>query len=248
MGGRGARLVHRFWVPAELLAGDELELPVETARQVSRVLRLRSGDELALFCGDGEECRAVLREVGPRGVSVGITGRFRPDTELSCRLHLAVAVLKGEKLEWVVQKATELGISKVTFLSTERTVAEPGAERWIRRRERYERIAREAAEQSGRVCLPEIGEPRALREALEAEGPRLILAPGGGRTLLDAVSEQIEGVTLLVGPEGGFTEGELALAREAGAEAVALGRRVLRAETAAIVAVALAAARAEAAS
>ncbi|HEU4754665.1 MAG TPA: RsmE family RNA methyltransferase, partial [Armatimonadota bacterium] len=184
--------------------------------------------------------------VGPHRVTAEVASRLRPEVELPCRIHLAVAVLKGEKLEWVVQKATELGAARVSFLRTERTVVEAGAERWARRRERYERIAREAAEQSGRVRVPEIGEPQPPAEALRAPAERsLILAPGAREPLARVLEPAPGSVLLLVGPEGGFTDAELALAAEAGAAPVGLGRRVLRAETAALLAVGLAAAQVE---
>lgn len=237
---------HRFWVPSELLGAREVPLPAETGRQIARVLRLRAGDEITLFCGDGEECAARLREVTAGGVVAEVTSRSRPEVELPCRLHLAVAVLKGEKLEWVVQKATELGAARLSFLRTERTVVEAGAERWQRRRERYERIAREAAEQSGRVRVPEIGDPEPLAQALGGGAEvRCILAPESTRPLLGVLDRQPSGVLLLVGPEGGFTEAELSLAQEAGAARVGLGKRTLRAETAAVAAAALVAAAAE---
>lgn len=237
--------MHRFFISAELLQSETVTLPPETARQVSRVLRMREGERVVLFCGDGMECEAVLTQVGS-SVVAEVRERRRPEVELGCHLHVAVAVLKGEKLDWVVQKLTELGAGRISFLTTGRTVVEAGSERWSRRSERYARIAREAVEQCGRVRLPEIGEPASLEAVLRGpEERKLFLAPGAEQPLARAVGPETRSVLLLIGPEGGFTDAELRTAVEAGAEAVSLGRRILRAETAALAAAAVVTAQLE---
>jgi 16S rRNA (uracil1498-N3)-methyltransferase len=242
--------MHRFFVPPELLQAEELALPAGVAQQVSRVLRLRAGARIALFCGDGGECEAELEQVSAAGTTARVLRRHDPDVELPCSLHVAVAVLKGEKLDWTVQKLTELGAARISFLLTERTVVAAGEDRWTRRLERYEQIAREAAEQSGRVRLPRIMPPRSLapflsEEAGEEGGCCLFLDPRAPRTLEARLRPCPDEVLLLIGPEGGFTDAESGAARDAGAQAVRLGRRILRAETAAIAAAAVAAAAAE---
>src|SRR5207247_2195468 len=152
----------------------------------------------------------------------------------------------GEKLDWAVQKLTELGAGRISFLLTQRTVVSPGDGRWDSRLARYRRIAQEAVEQCGRVLLPEIGAPEPLQQCVEAgEGPRLILDPSSGASLLEALGSCHEGLILLIGPEGGFTPEEILAARAAGAHGVSLGRRTLRAETAAIAAAAVIAAAVE---
>lgn len=202
---------------------------------------------MALFPGDGSECEAVLESVATGRVTARITERRTPDVELPCELHVALAVLKGERLEWAVQKLTELGVSRISFLSTERTVVTADDERWSKRLERYRRIAREAAEQCGRVRLPEIHEPRGLTAAIEGseDAARLFLDPGSGRAAPAMLRPCPAKVLALIGPEGGFTETEAAAAREAGVTAVGLGPRVLRAETAAVAVAVLVAAAAE---
>jgi 16S rRNA (uracil1498-N3)-methyltransferase len=229
--------MHRFYVPPALLDGSSLVLPPETARQALRVLRLRPGHRVVLFSGDGQECEAVLEEVTSGRVSARVECRRTPQVELGCRLHAAVAVLKGEKLDWTVQKLTELGACRISLLLTERTVVTAGEERWPRRVERLRRIAQEAAEQCGRVRLPEIFQPRPLRAFLEDEegAPRLLLHVGAEAPLSAEAAACRERVTLLSGPEGGFTQAEAALALGL----VSLGPRVLRAETAAIAAAAV---------
>jgi 16S rRNA (uracil1498-N3)-methyltransferase len=235
--------MHRFYVPAELLQAEEARLPAGVAAQITRVLRLRPGAALTLFCGDGFQQEAVIQEAGPSGVTVRLMERSAPEVELPCGLHVAVAVLKGEKLDWTVQKVTELGARRISLLRTERTIVSAAEERWPRRLERYRRIAGEAAEQSGRVRVPEILELRRLEAALQGEEgtTRLILDPSAASPLLSLLDPCPESVMVLVGPEGGFTEGEVRAAVKGGAVRARLGRRILRAETAAATIVASAA-------
>jgi 16S rRNA (uracil1498-N3)-methyltransferase len=216
------------------------------AQQVTRVLRLRPGARIVLFCGDGTQTEAVLEDVAPRAVTARLLERTTPDVELPTELHVAVAVLKGEKLDWVVQKLTEIGAARISLLHTERTVVSAGEERWPRRLERFRRIAQEAVEQSGRVRLPRIQEPAALSEFLlrDTAGTRLILDPLTGPDISASVQPGTP-VTLLIGPEGGFSPAEVDAAREAGFQGARLGRRILRAETAASAASAIAALRLE---
>ena len=238
-------MAHRFFVPQELLLEPETQLPGEIARQISRVLRLRAGEEVVLFAGDGAEHPALLSEVGAT-VTVRLLPARHPEVELPRALHVAIAVLKGEKPEWTLQKLTELGASRITFLTTERTIVDAGVERWSKRLERYTRIVREASEQSGRVRVPAIQGPETLPQLLANEsGPAYFLEPRAERPLPAALQPPPTQVTLLIGPEGGFSPGELHLAQDAGAIAVRLGARVLRAETAAVAAAAITAAALE---
>lgn len=241
--------MHRFFVPPELLSAVECALPPETAQQIARVLRLRTGDHIVLFGGDGREHEAVIGALSGREVTVRLLARREPEVELRCDLHAAVAVLKGEKLDWTVQKLTELGARTISLLTTERTISSAGNERWSRRIERYRRIAREAAEQCGGVRVPEVREPRQLAEFLardEADRQRLILDPEAERPLISFLPPCPPAITVMIGPEGGFSPEEVRLAAAAGAVPVSLGRRVLRAETAALATAAILAAAAEA--
>jgi 16S rRNA (uracil1498-N3)-methyltransferase len=242
---RGVSVRHRFFVAAEVLCEEHVCLGGAVAEQIRRVLRLRAGEEIGLFCGDGWEHRVALVAIGEGRLEGRIVERWQPETEPRAAVWLAVAALKGEKLEWVIQKGTELGLAGILLLQTERTIVTAGAERWEGRRERYRRIAVEAAEQCGRARVPAIDGPIRLTEAvsraaafdctlLAHEESRLPLArawtgAGPGRSAL-----------LFIGPEGGFAPDEVAAAQTAGILAVSLGPRVLRAETAALAAVTLA--------
>src|SRR5262249_17285776 len=148
----------------------EVLLPAPVAHQVFRVLRLQAGARIALFSGeDGRECKAVLEQVSASTVVARIAAWRVPGVELPCRLHVALAILKGEKLDWAVQKLTELGADWISLVRTDRTVVAAGEERWPRRLERYRRIAVEATEQSGRVRIPIVAGPVNLEEALAAD-------------------------------------------------------------------------------
>ena len=235
--------MNRFLVPPELLTGETVRLPTSVSRQLSRVLRIRAGSRIVLFGGDGAEWAAEVVSLNGEQGEARLLNRSVPEVELSGRLHIGLAVLKGEKLDWALQKLTELGVTKISLLQTERTIVSAEAERWPKRLERYSAIIREAVEQSGRVKLPEVASPVPLAEWLdrvEAENP-LILSPLATVPLQECV-RGVGVCTVAVGPEGGFSAAEIALAESRGARTASLGRRVLRAETAAITAAALAAA------
>lgn len=229
--------MHRFHVAAESLTRETIELPAPVAAQVRRVLRLRVGTEIGLFCGDGWEHRATLTAVEESRVVARVVERWQPESEPRANVWLAAALLKGEKLEWVVQKGTELGVAAFLFMQTERTVVQAGAERFGARRERYARIACEAAEQSGRVRVPRIEGPLPFPAALARAGEfdrALIAHERSTVPLRRALAIRPPSVLLFVGPEGGFTDAEVTAAEAAGVTAVSLGTRILRAETAAL--------------
>jgi 16S rRNA (uracil1498-N3)-methyltransferase len=238
----------RFFVdPAVLAAPGEVILPSEIAHQVRAVLRLRPGDQIILLDGSGAAFVVALTAVEREGVRGQIVDRQMVATEPRARLTLVVGLLKAAKFDWVIQKGTEIGVSAFAPAITARSVsgleeAGPAKQR------RWHTIAVEAAEQANRGCVPAILPPRPLSEILAGDGPILVAYESTGPHALsiDAVIRSI-GYTqekaelrLAIGPEGGLTREEIALARERGAQIVTLGPRILRAETAAIVAVALA--------
>jgi 16S rRNA (uracil1498-N3)-methyltransferase len=236
---------HRFFVAAELLCGERVRVEGPVAEQVRRVLRLRAGEEIGLFCGDGWEHRVRLLAVGDGWLEGEGVERWRPETEPRAAVWLAVAVLKGEKLEWVIQKGTELGLAGILLLQTAHTIVTAGAERWEGRRERYRRIAVEAAEQCGRARVPAIEGPVRFAEALgraAAFDRALLTHEESCLPLARACAGAGPGgsALLFVGPEGGFAPDEVAAAEAARVPAVSLGPRVLRAETAALAIVTLA--------
>ncbi len=229
--------MHRFFLPPEAFHGEQVIFPPDIARQMRSVLRLHPGEEVLALDGRGDAFRVALTYVA-RGKAGGrILERLTATGEPAGELILCQAISKGGRFEWVLQKGTELGVTTFQPIVTKRTLRkEPGAGRW----ERWRRIIREAAEQSGRGKLPRLLDPISFADALAA-APGLGLLPTvfaqkSVRAALDAASWP---VTLFVGPEGGFDPAEVAQARTAGVIPVTLGPRTLRTETAAIVLAAL---------
>ena len=236
----------RFFIGPEQIAGDTAVLTGGQARQIAKVLRLREGDRLCLLDGSGVEHNAVIVALSGGEVTARIVGTGVCETEARVKLRLAVCLPKGDKIELIVQKCTELGISELIAVRSERTLARVDGTRLSERLERWRRIAREAAEQSGRARAPEI---RGIVEfedlpSLIRELPLALVATEGegAVSLRDVLQEQrreLESAMVIIGPEGGLTDREVALTESTGAKRISLGRRVLRCETAAIAACAM---------
>jgi 16S rRNA (uracil1498-N3)-methyltransferase len=236
-----------------LVAGADVALPDEVAHQARDVLRLAAGDTLWLLDGVGGEYPATLVTVDRKRVTARLGERVLGLAEPPVRITLCQGMLKAAKFEWVLQKGTELGVTTFIPLLTERAIAATEELGGAKLR-RYERILAEAMEQCGGAWLPELATPRPLAHALASLPPDAIaLIPWEeerATTLRAALTEAqatraasgqpIGEIRLFIGPEGGFAAGEVALAQRLGATPVTLGRRILRAETAAIVAVTLA--------
>jgi 16S rRNA (uracil1498-N3)-methyltransferase len=253
----------RFYSPPENFSDDgaRVALSREETRHLAGSLRLAAGEEVYVFDGAGREflCTVAADDDVRSGAGRGATLEVRGEVEPSCAesplgLTLCVALLKGEKFDLVVQKATELGAVGIHPVETARAdVKLPRGERGEgarKRVERWRRIAVEAAKQSGRARVPRVAEPSSLKGLLAedfagaagAESPRLIFTERGGRSLVGAAgawAEKPARVAALVGPEGGWEEAEIRQAVESGWEPVTLGGRVMRAETAGIVVAAL---------
>jgi 16S rRNA (uracil1498-N3)-methyltransferase len=213
------------------------ELPPAAAHHAHRVLRLRVNDPVQLFDGEGHACDATIREIDGRHVSLTAHRPCPAEPEPPLRLTLAQAMCSSEKMDWVVQKATELGAIEIQPVQTQRSVAKLSEERVERRTRHWHEVAVAACEQSGRNRLPQIHAPQDLSAWLaQMRGTartKFILLPQGAQALHVQPRPQ-GGVTLLVGPEGGFSDDEAQLAQSVGFVPLRLGGRVLRTETAAI--------------
>ncbi|MBN2023942.1 MAG: 16S rRNA (uracil(1498)-N(3))-methyltransferase [Pirellulales bacterium] len=238
--GRGG---DRFFV-AEPIEGDRAVLAEAEAHHLAHVLRAVAGDNVTLFDGSGVEYAARVVKVSRHRVELEVVGRRAVDRELPVELTLAVALPKGERQKWLVEKAVELGAARFVPIETVRGVAQPG----LPALERLGRQAIEASKQCGRNRLMEVCPARSwaeLAKACPSATLRLAAHPGGGRAPIDVVPDPLAAPTIVaVGPEGGFTEEEIALAAGAGWTVVDLGPRILRVETAALALAALVAARA----
>jgi len=231
----------RVFTPGELRADGSVRLEGTAAAHVSRVLRLRSGDPVTLFNGDGWDYPGTIVALGSGRVQVEIGERTAGIAESPLVLTLAQGVARGERMDMVMQKATELGVARIVPLLTERSVVRLDEKQGQRKLSHWRAVTVAACEQSGRSRLPLVEAPLAL-EAWLAKEPgaarRLTLAPGAGQSLRELGGAWTE-ATLLVGPEGGLTDAEQLRAARAGYEACSLGRRILRTETAALAALAV---------
>lgn len=231
----------RVFVPTPLKGQHEVVLPTQAAEHVSRVLRLRAGASLVLFDGTGGEYAAELTATGRDGVRAAVGAWRDTECESPLRVTLLQALARGEKMDLIVQKATELGVARIVPVAAERSVVQLDGDRAERRAEHWRAVAISACEQCGRNRLPEIEAASPLEEALRrldaAASVRLWLEPGADVSLVAAASGQRD-LVLLIGPEGGFSPAEGELAQRAAFRAVSLGPRVLRTETAGLAALA----------
>jgi 16S rRNA (uracil1498-N3)-methyltransferase len=225
----------RFFTSRALPAqGGELLLEAEPSRHIARTLRMQQGDCLCLFDGSGREARGLITAVGRSEVTVRVDAPQCCDRESPLDTTLAVAVSRGERMDTVIQKATELGVHRIRPVLSERVGVKLDSARWHRKLEHWQRIAVSACEQCGRNRVPDITEPQSLTAFLQQPGDppgalRLLLHPAQGAA---AIPEQCRALLLLVGPEGGFSAAEVDAATGSGFVALQLGPRILRTETA----------------
>lgn len=230
--------VSRMYVSLPLADHQRLTLDDECAHYLRTVLRLRRGAELVVFNGRGGEYPATVAEAHRDGVSIELGAQVAVERESNLQTHLGLGISRSERMDLAIQKAVELGVSRLTPLITERCVVHLDEDRKAQRLRHWEGVVRSACEQCGRNRLPVVMEPVELDTWIGSQqGLRLILHPHGGANLRD-LQPPAGTVTLLAGPEGGFSEMESTLAIEAGFTPLRLGPRVLRTETAALAALA----------
>jgi len=247
----------RIFLPSIDFKGHTVSIAGEKAHYLTSVLRCKKDDELIVFNGKGRCLRTSIRKAGKREVTAEVLEEFPCDPESPLNIVLVQGLLKGEKMDLIVGKTTELGVKEIIPLITERSRL-----RETRKAMRWRKIAEEASRQSGRTEVPVVRDPVEFRKFIHASGPEqdtggahgapqvrgFIFWEGKGVSLNEAVKNtfvsthhpfSVSPLHLLVGPEGGFTREEVALAEGKGFQVVSLGRRILRAETAAISAVTL---------
>lgn len=229
-------IMARFFVPAELWHAEGVEFTTSEARHAAHVLRLAPGDRVDIFDGTGRAAHAELDEVGKRLVTAHVLREWREE-RVQPEIHLIVALIKNERFDWLVQKATELGAASIRPVSAERSVVKLAVQDAEKRRSKWVQVAVEAAKQCGHVVLPEIFEVSDPADAFKAAPPGLKAIPAlheGGRALGELFAGRPPAVSFAIGPEGDWTEGEMRMARECGFAPVDLGKHVLRSETAAL--------------
>jgi 16S rRNA (uracil1498-N3)-methyltransferase len=232
----------RCFMPWPLAAGDTRLLPGPVSLHVARVLRARAGEHLTLFDGHGGEYDAAILQIDRGGVRVRVELHRDVERESPLRVVLLQALARGERMDFIVQKATELGVAEIVAFGAARSVVRLEGAALARRCEHWRAVAISACEQCGRNRVPALTAVADLTTACAQSDPgsvRLLLAPEADRTLASLVRDaSVTSISLAIGPEGGFGDDELALAEQQGFQACRLGPRVLRAETAPLAALA----------
>lgn len=235
----------RFFVDAKQITGDTALVTGEPAWRITQVLRLKEGDNICLLDNLGSEYDAHITSLLKNAVNTRILKKKECSGEPSVQLTLAVCLPKGDKLDLIVQKCSELGISNIKVVLSERCVARPDGGKITGRINRWRKIAAEAAEQSRRGRIPEVEyveDFSSLADAIKQHSISLVAWEEENRTTIKEVlkaNHEVKSLMLIIGPEGGLTQQEVDIAVEAGAKPVTLGRRTLRCETAAIAACAV---------
>ena len=235
--------MHRFFIPQ--LYNEEMYIEGVDARHISKVLRMQPGDKLQIVSDDGVSAMAEITAIASERVSVRCLEKLAESHEPRVRLVLAQGLAKGEKMDFIIQKAVEMGAYSVIPVAMEHSVVRLDGAKAAKKVERWQKIAESAAKQSKRDIIPQVQPVQSMAEML-ASGDcetKIIAYECEDRLSLKAALKAAEAaggikeLLLIIGPEGGISEGELELARQAGAVPVSLGRRILRAETAGLVAI-----------
>jgi len=233
----------RFYVPLDLSEGGVIQAPDSTARHISQVLRLRVEDEIILFNGNDIEYSAQIVEIKKKSVLLKILDSKAVSKESEAKIHLIQAISKGDRMDWVIQKSVELGVSSIQPVTSKRNNVKLSSDRLAKKILHWQGIVASACEQCGRNTLPDIYPVLDLSSAIENlpiqhSTNRIILNPQSSKKLQSAEFKE-NSFSLAVGPEGGFDENEIAYLERMGFESYNLGSRILRTETAAISAIAL---------
>lgn len=231
--------IPRIYTPHSLTAGQSLVLEDAAAHYLGKVLRMQPGRELVLFNGQGGEFQAQIADMGKKQVTIAIGEFSAADRESPLQLELAIGVSRGERMDWVLQKATELGVTRITPLLTERTEVKLAGERQDKKVLHWQHILISACEQCQRNTLPLLSEPRDLDDWLAQVDAqhKFVLHHRDSNGLPDDTT--VASVALLIGPEGGLSDHEIERARVKDFAPLTLGPRVLRTETAPIAAISL---------
>jgi len=230
----------RSFVELPLAIGQRFALPEAASAHLVKVLRLQAGAACVLFNGDGFDYDAQLFSVEKRGAQVDVIARHAVVNESPLQITLVQGIARGEKMDWILQKATELGVTRIAPVITDRTEVKLDGERSEKRMAHWRGILAAACEQCGRATLPVLLEPQPLAKYAAGDGNahRLVLNPEGGQTLSELAMAGNEAITLVIGPEGGLSDRDLAVLRAAGFTGLKLGPRILRTETAGVATIA----------
>ncbi len=228
----------RFFV--DIVSGDTAIIVGDDAAHITKSLRMRVGEGLTVCDGVGFDYACEIETIAPGEVTLRVMEKTPSVSEPSVRVTLYQGLPKSDKMEWIIQKAVEMGVSEIVPVETARSIAKIDKNN-DRKQQRWQRIAAEAAGQSGRGILPTVSSPLTFAEAAKrmANERTLVFYEGGGEPVSALVEQPLSSVSIVIGPEGGFAPEEVALLCENGAKAATLGPRILRCETAPIAALAL---------
>jgi len=234
--------MRRFFVSPQDIKGEEVFIKDSDAHHITQVLRLKEGEEIIVFTGTGLEYQVVIKNISSGLVLGEIRGVTSSDRDSKVNVTLVQGVPKGDKMDFIIQKCTELGIAKIIPVLTERTVVKLDGDKKGKRRERWQKIAQEASKQCKRATVPQIAEIFTWGQYLASisnEGPILVLweneSTRGIKSFLGK-NKDLDQITLVIGPEGGLSQQEVGKLLDKGAQTVTLGPRILRTETAGLAA------------
>lgn len=233
---------NRFYHSENLELKLVVELGAQTHIHATKVLRLKVGDQFALFNGDGFDYVVKVIEISKHKTSVEIINKYEVNHESPLKITLAQGIAAGDKMDWVIQKTVELGIESIQPLFTERSIVKLDRERADKKLEHWRTVAISACEQTGRAIIPEILSPLTLSQWLSAQQKKnnlkLILTPSKAQNI-NQLEKPSSSIDFMVGPEGGFSDKEMALALNSAFIPINFGQRILRTETASIVALSI---------
>lgn len=230
----------RCFVDAPLKPGSDLALPAFAANHLVRVLRLQVGDDCVLFNGDGCDYPAKIAEISKREVRADVLSSVEPRNESALKITLLQGIARGEKMDLILQKATELGVAAIVPVNSERSEVKLDAQRAEKRLEHWRSVVVSACEQSGRATVPKISAPANLANAAQAIDCALKLAldPEGAHKLVSLRAPEELSICIAIGPEGGWSPRDRDTLKNAGFSGLQLGPRILRTETAGLAAIA----------
>lgn len=222
----------------DFIPEGSITLDDEQSRHIAKSLRMRVGDMLTLCAGNGRDYGCIIENIDSKNVTLKVCYEQASDSEPSVKVTLYQGVPKGDKLEDVIQKCVELGITEIQPVLTHRSVSRPDAKSAKKKQERYQKIALEASQQSGRGIVPEIKLMTDLKNAVQNDDSELkiLFYEGGGEPLKSLVNSNVKSVSIYIGPEGGFEENEVELIKANGGKIATLGKRILRTQTAPVAA------------
>ena len=228
---------HRFYTPIDLAIETSIELPAEAAHHCTQVLRYKTGDALILFNGDGFDYSATITEIKKKQCKVKTSSKNDPKNESTLKIHLLQGVARGDKMDFIIQKAIELGVSEITPVLTERSNVKLDEKRLQKKHLHWKKTVISACEQSGRAVIPKLNAAIPLDQIKKSDCPSIYLEPKATKSF--SYLQLANRVNLIIGPEGGFSDDDLNHLNRGGFKGVKIGPRILRTETAGLSAISI---------